>query len=145
MRPMRPQDGSMGARAPRPERGDMRPPMAPKAPMAPRPAAAPRPAVVPNPPKPAFNPAEAAAEKPAAVVSEFTRLWLSVGEEHGADPTKLRDFILGTTGEPAESIRHVDVRPRHSFAEVPTVRASAVLGQLKRAPFGEHRMKVKVA
>jgi hypothetical protein len=101
--------------------------------------------VVPNAPKPAFNPAEAAAEKPAAVVSEFTRLWLSVGEEHGADPTKLRDFILGTTGEPAESIRHVDVRPRHSFAEVPTVRASAVLGQLKRAPFGEHRMKVKVA
>jgi len=144
-RPMRPQDGPMGARAPRPERGDMRPPMPPKAPMVPRPAPAPRPAVVPNPPKPPFNPAEAAAEKPAAAVSEFTRLWLSVGEEHGADATKLRDFILGTTGEPAGSIRHVDVRPRHSFAEVPTARASAVLGQLKRAPFGEHRMKVKVA
>jgi len=28
---------------------------------------------------------------------------------------------------------------------VPTARAAAVLGQLKRAPFGEHRLKVKIA
>jgi hypothetical protein len=91
-----------------------------------------------------LSPEELAGGRPEAV-SEYTRLWLSVGEEHGADQKTLRDFILGTTGEPAESIRHVDVRPRHSFAEVPTLRASAVLGQLKRAPFGDQRLKVKVA
>ncbi len=79
------------------------------------------------------------------VVSEFTRLWLSVGEEHGATDKTLREFVLGTTGEPAATVRRVDLRPRHSFVEVPTDRAQAVLSQLKRAPFGGNRIKAKLA
>ncbi len=144
-RPLRPDRPDRGARPQRPDR-----PMG--APMAPRPdRPAPRLPQVPRPPaapagatKPVLSPEELAGGR-SEVVSEYTRLWLSVGEEHGADQKTLREFILGTTGEPAESIRHVDVRPRHSFAEVPTLRASAVLGQLKRAPFGDQRLKVKVA
>jgi ATP-dependent RNA helicase DeaD len=137
-RPQRP-DRPMGApMAPRPER----PVREPRLPQAPRPTAAPD--APEGAPKPVLSPEELAGGR-AEVVSEYTRLWLSVGEEHGADQKTLREFILGTTGEPAESIRHVDVRPRHSFAEVPTLRASAVLGQLKRAPFGDQRLKVKVA
>jgi ATP-dependent RNA helicase DeaD len=136
VRPARPafpgSTGSFDPRAERPAR-PMAPPVAPKAP---RPPAAP--------PKPPVSP-EVLAAGPVEAVSEFTRLWMSVGEEHGVTPQSLRDFILGSTGEPAESIRHVDVRPRHSFADVPTARAAAVLGQLKRAPFGEHRLKVKIA
>jgi len=135
-RPARPTfPGSTGSFDPRAERPAR--PMAPPAPpRAPRPPAAP--------PKPPVSPEELAAG-PVEAVSEFTRLWMSIGEEQGITPETLRDFILGSTGEPAESIRHVDVRPRHSFADVPTARAAAVLGQLKRAPFGEHRLKVKIA
>ncbi len=149
-RPMRPDRPDRGDRPQRPER-PMGAPMAPRPerpvreprlPQTPRPPAAP--AAPAGAPKPVLSPEELAGGRPEAV-SEYTRLWLSVGEEHGADQKTLRDFILGTTGEPAESIRHVDVRPRHSFAEVPTLRASAVLGQLKRAPFGDQRLKVKVA
>ncbi len=140
-RPARPtfpgSTGSFDPRAERPER-----PARPARPVAPAPAAVPRPPAAPA--KPPATPEELAAG-PVETVSEFTRLWMSVGEEQGVTPESLRDFILGSTGEPAESIRHVDVRPRHSFADVPTARAAAVLGQLKRAPFGEHRLKVKIA
>jgi ATP-dependent RNA helicase DeaD len=93
---------------------------------------------------PPAGPATIEGEGPT-VVSEFTRLWLSVGEEHGATDKTLREFVLGTTGEPETTLRRVDLRPRHSFVEVPTERAQAVLSQLKRAPFGGNRIKAKLA
>lgn len=94
---------------------------------------------------PATGSAEATDSGRKESKSDVARLWMSIGEEHGANPGKLKEFILGTTGEPAETVKRVDVRARHSFAEVPAERVGAFLSQLKRAPFGEHRLKVKLA
>lgn len=74
-----------------------------------------------------------------------TRLWISTGEENGTTVEALRDFILGTTGEPATSLGRIDIRERHSFVDVPGDRAASFVSRLKRAEFGGKRIKAKVA
>jgi ATP-dependent RNA helicase DeaD len=74
-----------------------------------------------------------------------TRLWISTGEENGTTVESLRDFILGTTGEPATSLGRIDIRERHSFVDVPGDRAASFVSRLKRAEFGGKRVKAKVA
>jgi len=93
------------------------------------------------------NEAEAVDSKsPAAAPTVgITRLWISTGEEQGATADALREFILGTTGEPAASIGRIDIRERHTFVEVPGDRAASFVSRLKRAEFGGKRIKAKVA
>lgn len=108
-------------------------PRAPKAPPAP---SAPRP-----------NEAEAVDSKSpvAEATVGATRLWISTGEENGTTVEALRDFILGTTGEPATSLGRIDIRERHSFVDVPGDRAASFVSRLKRAEFAGKRVKAKVA
>ena len=111
-------------------------PPLPKAPKAPPAPSIPRP-----------NEAEAVDSKSPAVEATVgaTRLWISTGEENGTTVEALRDFILGTTGEPATSLGRIDIRERHSFVDVPGDRAASFVSRLKRAEFGGKRVKAKVA
>jgi ATP-dependent RNA helicase DeaD len=100
-------------------------------------------------PAPRPNEAEAVepgGEPPAAPgVVGRTRLWIGVGEEGGADEKSIRDFIMGTTGEPASSLGRVDIRVRHTFVDVPGDRAASFISRLKRAEFAGKRIKAKIA
>jgi len=111
-------------------------PPLPKTPKAPPAPSIPRP-----------NEAEAVDSKSPAVEATVgaTRLWISTGEENGTTVEALRDFILGTTGEPATSLGRIDIRERHSFVDVPGDRAASFVSRLKRAEFGGKRVKAKVA
>ena len=111
-------------------------PPLPKAPKAPPAPSIPRP-----------NEAEAVDSKSPVVEATVgaTRLWISTGEENGTTVEALRDFILGTTGEPATSLGRIDIRERHSFVDVPGDRAASFVSRLKRAEFGGKRVKAKVA
>ena len=117
-------------------------PKAPKAPKVTQEPVVPTPAVAPRP-----NEAEAVDSKspaPAGSVG-ITRLWISAGEEQGATVDAVRDFILGTTGEPAASVGRIDIRERHTFVDVPGDRAASFVSRLKRAEFAGKRIKAKVA
>ncbi|MCX6870532.1 MAG: helicase-related protein, partial [Verrucomicrobia bacterium] len=111
-------------------------PPLPKTPKAPPAPSIPRP-----------NEAEAVDSKspPVEATVGVTRLWISTGEESGTTAEALRDFILGTTGEPATSLGRIDIRERHSFVDVPGDRAASFVSRLKRAEFGGKRVKAKVA
>jgi hypothetical protein len=89
-------------------------------------------------------PGEAPGEDPSKPAGRV-RLWISAGEENGVTPESLRDFILGTTGEPAASLGGVDLRARHAFVEVPGDRAASFVSRLKRAEFAGRRLKAKIA
>ena len=93
------------------------------------------------------NEAEAVDSKsqPPAPTVGTTRLWISAGEEQGATVDSIRDFILGSTGEPAASLGKIDIRERHTFVDVPGDRAASFVSRLKRAEFGGKRLKAKVA
>ena len=110
--------------------------MAPKAPKAPQAPITPR-----------ANEAEAVDSKSPAnpPTVGITRLWISAGEEQGATTDTMRNFVLGTTGEPAASVGRIDIRERHTFVEVPGDRAASFVSRLKRAEFGGKRIKAKVA
>jgi hypothetical protein len=70
---------------------------------------------------------------------------MSVGEEDGVTPASAKEFILGTTGEPASTVLNIDIRPRHTFVDVAATHAAAMIAQLKRTSFVGRRLKVKVA
>jgi hypothetical protein len=123
-------------------------PVATEAPKTPKASKAAKEPVVPTPviaPRP--NEAEAVdSESPvAAPTVGVTRLWISAGEEQGATVDSVRDFILGTTGEPAASVGRIDIRERHTFVDVPGDRAASFVSRLKRAEFSGKRIKAKVA
>jgi len=101
----------------------------------------------PAPITPRANEAEALDSKSPATPPTVgvTRLWISAGEEQGATADAMRDFILGTTGEPVASVGRIDIRERHTFVEVPGDRAASFVSRLKRAEFGGKRIKAKVA
>ena len=112
------------------------------------PSATPKtPKAPPAPITPRANEAEAVDSKSPASPPTVgvTRLWISAGEEQGATADAMRDFILGTTGEPVASIGRIDIRERHTFVEVPGDRAASFVSRLKRAEFGGKRIKAKVA
>ena len=75
----------------------------------------------------------------------MTRLWLSVGLEHGISAGNIKGCILGETGAPPETVGKIDLRERHSFVEVSTPAVGAVLPKLNRAHLGGQRLKAKVA
>jgi ATP-dependent RNA helicase DeaD len=74
-----------------------------------------------------------------------TRLHMSVGSESGIDRNEIVRTIQGQTGLPASVIGEIDLRERHSFVDVASEYANAIVGKLKRAQFGKQRLKVKLA
>ena len=65
--------------------------------------------------------------------AEQTRLHLNVGEEMGIVPIDIVNSIAGETGLPGKIVGKVDIRERHSFVDVATEHANAILAKLNRA------------
>jgi len=74
-----------------------------------------------------------------------TRLWMSVGEEHGIQPIDVVNQVSGLTGLPGRIVGKVDVRERHLFADVDSDQVNAVIAKLNRSDMKGQRLKVKVA
>lgn len=85
-------------------------------------------------------------KKPASrrTPGEMTRLWLSVGKEHGITPGDVKGCILGETGVIADSVGYIDLRERHSFVDVSSGNVSTILPKLNRAHLGGRKLKAKV-
>ena len=95
--------------------------------------------------------ATASAAKKSKVKSERktpadqTRLHLNVGEEMGVVPIDVVNSIAGETGLPGKVVGKVDIRERHSFVDVATEHANAILAKLNRAEIKGHKVKIKAA
>ncbi|MFM2295204.1 MAG: DEAD-box ATP-dependent helicase CshA [Verrucomicrobiota bacterium] len=74
-----------------------------------------------------------------------TRLWMSVGEEHGVKPIDIVNSIAGETGLPGKVVGKVDVRERHVFVDVTTEHANAIIAKFNRAEIMGHKVKAKLA
>ncbi len=71
--------------------------------------------------------------------------WISVGEEKGVVPIDIVNSVAGETGLPGKVVGNVDVRERHSFVDVASEHANAIIAKLNRAEIKGHKVKVKVA
>ncbi|PAW76866.1 MAG: hypothetical protein B9S33_20525, partial [Pedosphaera sp. Tous-C6FEB] len=80
-----------------------------------------------------------------ATPGEMTRLWMSVGEQHGVAPRDVVGCILGETGFSPKTVGAVDIRERHTFVDVATEAAHAVIAKLNRTAIRGQRLKVKLA
>lgn len=74
-----------------------------------------------------------------------TRLHMSIGEEDGIQREDIIRAIQGQTGLPASAIGEVDLRQRHTFVDVASEHAHAIVSKLKRSQMGNQRLKVKLA
>ena len=74
-----------------------------------------------------------------------TRLHMSVGTENGVTRDDIVRVIQGETGLPESTIGHVDLRERHTFLDVASQHAQAIVSKLKRAQLADRRLKVKLA
>jgi ATP-dependent RNA helicase DeaD len=74
-----------------------------------------------------------------------TRLHMSVGEQSGVTRADIIRAIQGQTGLPASAIGEIDLRERHSFVDVASEHANAIVSKLKRSELGNQRLKVKLA
>ena len=119
-----------------------------------KPVATPRAETVFGAPKPAPFYAKVAAEsapKKSKIKAERktpadqTRLHLNVGEEMGVVPIDVVNSIAGETGLPGKVVGKVDIRERHSFVDVATEHANAILAKLNRAEIKGHKVKIKAA
>lgn len=72
-----------------------------------------------------------------------SRLHMNVGTEMAVSRDDIVRLIQGETGLPASSVGEVDLRDRHSFVDVVSEHANAVVSKLKRAQLGGQRLKVK--
>ncbi|MFA6546098.1 MAG: helicase-related protein, partial [Limisphaerales bacterium] len=77
--------------------------------------------------------------------AEMTRLWMSVGEQHGVAPGDVVGCILGETGLPPQTVGVVDIRERHTFVDVSADSARAIISKLNRTAIRGQRLKVKLA
>jgi ATP-dependent RNA helicase DeaD len=77
--------------------------------------------------------------------AEQTRLHLNVGEEMGIVPIDIVNSIAGETGLPGKIVGKVDIRERHSFVDVATEHANAILAKLNRAEIKGNKVKIKTA
>jgi ATP-dependent RNA helicase DeaD len=80
-----------------------------------------------------------------ATPADQTRLHLNVGEEMGVVPIDVVNSIAGETGLPGKVVGKVDIRERHSFVDVATEHANAILAKLNRAEIKGHKVKIKTA
>jgi len=70
---------------------------------------------------------------------------MSVGMESGISRDDIIRAIQGQTGLPSSAIGEVDLRERHSFVDVASEHANAIVSKLKRSELGNQRLKVKLA
>jgi ATP-dependent RNA helicase DeaD len=77
--------------------------------------------------------------------ADQTRLHLNVGEEMGVVPIDVVNSIAGETGLPGKVVGKVDIRERHSFVDVASEHANAILAKLNRAEIKGHKVKIKAA
>lgn len=96
-------------------------------------------------PAPVAPPVGAPRKKEPRTPAHQTRLWMSVGEEHGVVPIDVVNQVAGLTGLPGRIVGKVDVRERHTFADVDTDQVNAVIAKLNRSELKGARLKVKVA
>ena len=75
----------------------------------------------------------------------MTRLWMSVGEQHGIAPGDVVGCILGETGLPPKTVGVVDIRERHTFVDVAAEAANGIISKLNRTAIRGQRLKVKLA
>jgi ATP-dependent RNA helicase DeaD len=74
-----------------------------------------------------------------------TRLHINVGEEMGVVPIDIVNSIAGETGLPGNVVGKVDIRERHSFVDVASEHANAILAKLNRAQIKGNKVKIKTA
>ena len=74
-----------------------------------------------------------------------TRLFMNIGAEMNITRHDIVNSIAGETGLPATAVGRVDIRERHSFVDVATEHANAIVAKLNRAQVKGHKAKVKVA
>jgi ATP-dependent RNA helicase DeaD len=91
------------------------------------------------------EPGAAPRKKEPRTPAHQTRLWMSVGEEHGVAPIDVVNQVAGLTGLPGRVVGKVDVRERHLFADVDTEHLNAIIAKLNRSELKGHRLKVKAA
>ena len=77
--------------------------------------------------------------------TDQTRLHINVGEEMGVVPIDIVNSIAGETGLPGKVVGKVDVRERHSFVDVSSEHANAILAKLNRAEIKGQKVKIKAA
>jgi ATP-dependent RNA helicase DeaD len=141
-------------------------PVAPTTPVVPTAPVAPKPAVAPTTPTeskalvaPGKSVIPSAIQSPSerrplplakpkasrATPSDFTRLYMNLGTEHGLAAGDVVGAILGETGLPAKNVGVIDLRERHSFFDVAAENANAIIAKLNRAQIKGRKVKVKVA
>ncbi|HEU4752388.1 MAG TPA: DbpA RNA binding domain-containing protein, partial [Armatimonadota bacterium] len=72
----------------------------------------------------------------------MTRLFLTVGREHGLRPTDLVGAIANEAGVPGREIGAIDIMDRHAFVEVPTASAEDVVRALMRSTLRGRKVRV---
>jgi ATP-dependent RNA helicase DeaD len=77
--------------------------------------------------------------------ADQTRLHLNVGEEMGVVAIDIVNSIAGETGLPGKVVGKVDIRERHSFVDVASEHANAILAKLNRAQIKGNKVKIKAA
>jgi ATP-dependent RNA helicase DeaD len=80
-----------------------------------------------------------------ATPSDFTRLYLNLGIEHGIAAGDVVGAILGETGLPAKTVGVIDLRERHTFVDVGSESVNAILAKLNRTQIKGRKVKMKVA
>ncbi len=80
-----------------------------------------------------------------ATPSDFTRLYLNLGIEHGLTAGDVVGAILGETGLPAKNVGVIDLRQRHTFVDIASENANAILAKLNRAQIKGRKVKMKLA
>jgi ATP-dependent RNA helicase DeaD len=75
----------------------------------------------------------------------MTRLFLSIGRDHGLRPTDLVGAIANEAGISGRDIGAIDIMDRHAFVEVPSGSADAVVRALLNTKLRGRRVRVQPA
>ena len=70
---------------------------------------------------------------------------MNIGAKMHITPIDIVNAIGGETGLPGNVVGTVNIRERHSFVDVASEHARAIIAKLNRAQIKGHKTKVKVA
>jgi ATP-dependent RNA helicase DeaD len=80
-----------------------------------------------------------------ALAENHTRLFVGAGEHNRLTREQVSNLVATVAGVPATLIKEVDIRDRHTFVDVPSEHAEAIVEKLNRYRLLDRRLKVKVA
>ncbi|MGA2030046.1 MAG: DbpA RNA binding domain-containing protein, partial [Verrucomicrobiota bacterium] len=80
-----------------------------------------------------------------ATPTNFTRLYINLGAEHGIATGDIVGAILGETGLPAKIVGVIDLRERHAFVDVAAEHANGIISKLNRTQIKGNKVKIKTA